>query len=162
MSGTSWTRTKNSVLKKNGIRRIRKLRRKTSGGSIKEKRKSSHRIKFSSTILYFPKLLFQSHHLLGKGFTEEGLLKANQQFYRENQSRHLSGYYGIALYFTKNVLAVHGGMVSVFVNSFASARSGPLSMGRAASSRTAARQPENNFLQTLGPDPKMLVHSLFM
>lgn len=49
----------------------------------------------------------------GRGFSEEGLLKADQQFYRGDQSRHASDHYGIGLYFAKNVLAAHKGKLII-------------------------------------------------
>lgn len=51
----------------------------------------------------------------GKGFSEEGLLKADQQFYRGDQSRHASDHYGIGLYFAKNILSAHKGKL-IFEN----------------------------------------------
>lgn len=51
----------------------------------------------------------------GEGFLEEGLLKADQQFYRGDQSRHASNHYGIGLYFAKNVLSAHKGKL-IFEN----------------------------------------------
>ena len=45
----------------------------------------------------------------GEGFSEEGLVKAAQQFYRGDKSRHCADHYGIGLYMAHQIMQMHKG-----------------------------------------------------